>query len=559
MTACKAQAPDLRELVSLGKVRRWCLQHGLDRAAFRALHGEAQLICMARLLHYVLLEQRCDACLSIEPWGADQRLYLGHGPRLEVPLAGHAPRIYFELLANPSWHEEGQRRELASCGSFLRALGKVLAATDYGEDLPALALDYRNSLCNLILNLALGRTRAAHSCAIEPVCRGHGYYPFPALRIGPSIEEVVAVSNLSPQPVPLLFVRVPGYSFNSTDYADPKLCAAHWSAAAAVAEQCLLPVHPWQFRLSPVIRQMLHSKQISLAPLHVPMMPLASQRTCRVLATGHDLKLSLDATLTGERRLLYRLNSYNAPLVSSLIRQVLRCSEISTLDFQYDVASLYWDDPLIGPHLSAIVRAPCVAASNETVVPALNLWASREQASGWLKLGNRQQALDTFDRYCRLLMGAVVPFCTQWGIALEPHLQNSYVVVRDGLPVRVIVRDLDNSILDPQSVRGMCREQGLALAPDTWAHMPAFAIGQRRLVHALLRGHLYPVMHFFIRHLGLDLPQLEACLSDGWQALAEQAPGAHGKRNVQALRALVESTKHSLSMRLKQSMTMSFQ
>ena len=46
--------------------------------------------------------------------------------------------------------------------------------------------------------------------------------------------------------------------------------------------------------------------------------PQEAAPLCRILATGYDVKLPVDATLTGEHRLLYRLNRENAPLVSAL-------------------------------------------------------------------------------------------------------------------------------------------------------------------------------------------------------------------------------------------------
>ncbi|MFB4248626.1 IucA/IucC family protein [Pseudomonas idahonensis] len=554
MTVLQASAMNPQGLLSLARVRAWCLRNGWSRGSFRALYREAHLICIARLVHYVFLEHLCDERIAIE----GRTLYLGIDGKLEIHLSGDTPHIYLELTENPCWVETGGRQDVPSSAAFLRALRKSLRATPYADDFPALAHDYRNSFSNLILNLALGSRLSAPCSAIEPVYRGHGYYPFPALRIGPSIEQVVEASHLSPAPAPLFFVNVPGYRFHSSDYADPDACAAHWAGGALAGQGCMVPVHPWQLRLSPVIRDMLKRDLIALSPVQLQIVPLASQRTCRVLASGYDIKLSLDATLTGERRLLYRLNSHNAPFVSRVLRHVHQLSELEEIDFQYDVASLCWDDSLVSQHLSAIVRAPCFAGEGEEVVPVLNLWASARQARSYLRLGDRQEALATFDQYARVVMSGVLLLCAQWGISLEPHMQNTYIVLRDGRPVRAILRDLDNSILDPDSIRPLCQEQCIPLAPDTWAHMPAVPIGQRRLVHALLHGHLYPVMHFLIKHMALDYRELDSCLNDNWQRVSGQAHSASGRRKVQELWALVGLTKHSLSMRLKQSASMSF-
>src|SRR5262249_60889368 len=100
--------------------------------------------------------------------------------------------------------------------------------------------------------------------------------------------------------------------------------------------------------------------------------PLASQRTCRILRSGFDVKLPIAVTLSSEDRLLYPLNRANATAFSSLARILLRASGETTLDFQYDVASIAFAESLIGTHLAVIVRAPVRSRGAEIVVPAPN-------------------------------------------------------------------------------------------------------------------------------------------------------------------------------------------
>ena len=75
------------------------------------------------------------------------------------------------------------------------------------------------------------------------------------------------------------------------------------------------------------------------------------------------------------------------------------------------------------------------------MVPALNLWCGPQQARTLLDLRRRERAYAFFRVYCRVLMRGVVDFYARWGMALEPHLQNVYVALRDGMPSRVILRD----------------------------------------------------------------------------------------------------------------------
>lgn len=558
MSSSDIKSTNPPELFSLAKVRGWCLQNGLNRLSFLELYREAHLICISRLLHYILLEHLCDNCITIEYHPENQTIYIGLDTKLEIQISGQSPEIYFELIAPPRLCQAGNRNAILFSGAFLRILRNVLSSTPYADDFHVLDLDYRNSFFNLILNLALGKKISEPCSVIEPAYRGHGYYPFPALRIGPSIQDIVDVSHLSPQPVSLPLINVSGYRFHSTKYEDPEACAADWAGIKLANQACILPVHPWQLTLSPVIKEMLNKKLISVSPIMLDMIPLASQRTCRVLETNYDIKLSLNATITGEHRLLYRLNSHNAPFVSTIIRETHRLSEIKFIDFQYDIASMCWDNPLISNHLSAIIRAPCISKKDELVVPALNLWASVRKTFAILKLENRGEALETFNQYCKVIMSGPLLLCAEWGISLEPHMQNVYIVLLDGKPIRAIIRDLDSSIMNSKQIIPICRNHGIPLADDTWTHMPNYSSGQLRLIHAMLHGHLYQVMHFLLKYTNVKFCELDNCMNDNWQLVHDQAQTSSGRKNVQKIRTLVGSTKHSLSMRLRRSATMTF-
>lgn len=547
-----------REAITLRHVRNWCLSNGVSRHSFLKLYREAHLICISRILHYVLLERLCEPCIAVEESTEGTVIWIGLDTKLEVRIAGHAPKLFFELLGAPDiWLGKTHRRILFA-GAFLRVLRQVLSSTPYADDFLALELDYRNSFFNLVLNLALGGKHAKSCTVVEPAYRGHAYYPFPALRIGPSVQDVVDVSHLSPRPVSLFFVEAGGYRFHSTDYSGPEACAADWAGVALARQPFILPIHPWQLRLSAVVKDMLNNKLIGMSPVVLDMMPLVSQRTCRILATGHDIKLPLDVTLTGEHRLLYRLNSHNAPFVSTIIREVRRLSGMECIDFQYDVASMCWDDALVNSHLSCIVRAPCLSVADEVVVPVLNVWASVEKASALLDIDSRPHVLELFDEYCRVVMCGPLLLCAQWGICLEPHMQNVYIVLRGGKPVRVILRDLDNAIMDPRPIVPLCRQHGIPLAEDTWDHMPDFSIGQLRLIHAMFHGHLYQVMHFLLKHTGVGFCELDHCINDNWRRVVEQVQTPAARKSLETMRTLVGTTKHSLSMRLKRSTSMLF-
>ena len=466
-------------------------------------------------------------------------------------MSGPLPFRRLELTGFPWMIDAGRRRPLHTTQAFLAALRRCLEPSEIVQHFELLAADFDNSFANLVLNRLLGQRLDARAQAIEPVYEGHHYYPFPALRVGPSLQHVVECSNLCREPIDLPLVAARPCAFDSAAYANHRACFRGWAGLSLPRDaDVVIPLHPWQLALSPVVRELLKRRWIAVLDERLEAIPLASQRTCRILTTGFDVKLPIDATLTGEDRLLYPLNRANAPAFSVLARLLLKASRESTLDFQYDVASMAHAEPPIGNHLSAIVRSPVPGCSGEIVVPALNLWCGPRLARTLLELRRPEQAYEFFRVYCRVLMRGPVDFYARWGMAFEPHLQNVYVALRDGVPSRIILRDLDSTILDPVRIRPFARANGVRLAAGTWRHMPDFATGGRRLAHAMLYGHLGEVMSYLARTARADLAKLTAAVNDTWSELIAAAPSPSCRRQVRDLRVQADTVGAVLRRRL---------
>lgn len=536
--------------MELAEVRRWARRHGVSPSKFREICDGALLHTISRLLQAIYRETRLTR-LWQDARGR-WRLDIGHGPVLRAPLGGPLPFGRLETIAAPWLVGRRKRRALRTVAAFLAALRGCLARSEYRRAFPALRADFRNSVANVVLNRLLGASLRDDACAIEPAYQGHHYYPFPALRHGPTLSQVLQCSNLCARPVELPLLEIDALRLVSGAFADYAACVRAWSGlAAAESHGVLMPVHPWQLELSPLVRKLLSCRLATISRRTLGAVPLASQRTCRVVATGFDLKLPVDATLTGEHRLLYRLNCENAPVISALAKR-LRGKRIG---FQEDVASIFHSERALAPHLSAIVRSPVRPRAGEAIVPAINLWTGREEARRYVRPARIEEF---FERYCAALMTGPVVFCSQWGMAFEPHLQNVYVAFRGGLPARIVLRDLDNTILDPRRVPRLLRSHGLEVHEDTWRAMPPFEIGAKRLVQAMLFGHLGEVIRWLADEHGVPPIRLAAIVEDTWSALAARAPTTAARREVLALRGWSNAVKATLRTRLRRSATMEF-
>jgi hypothetical protein len=532
--------PAIRRDVTLRAVRQWARERRITSTQLRRTYEAAFLVAVSRLLQSIVREghapharlwQRGDG-----PWFLD----LGREPMLRAPVSGPLPFRRLELTGFPWQIVAGRRRLLRSTRAFLNALRRALRPSKLVRHFNRLIADFDNSFAHLVLNRLIAQGLNSGAKAIEPVYEGHHYYPFPALRLGPSLGQVVECSNLSQKPIRLALVAAGPCLFDSAVYAHYRACFRAWAGIPLPRHtEVLIPLHPWQLELSPVIRELLKRRWITILDRGVEAIPLTSQRTCRILRSGFDVKLPVAVTLTGEDRLLYPLNRENATAFSSLARILLRESGERTLDFQYDVASIAHADPLIGMHLAAIIRAPVRAHAAEIVVPALNLWCGPRQARTLLRLHGPEHAYAFFRAYCRVLMRGMVDCYARWGMAFEPHLQNVYVALRDGMPSRMILRDLDSTILDPVRIRPLARANGIRLAHGTWRHMPDN--GGRRLAHAMMYGHLGQVMSYLADAAQADQTRLNAAVEETWDELIAQAPSQAYRRRLRDLRSQAET------------------
>jgi siderophore synthetase component len=526
-----------RRDVTLRSVRQWAGEHRIGLARFIQAYEAAFLVAVSRLLQSIFREGHAP---HAGLWQSDAGLWfldLGREPMLRAPVSGPLPFRRLELTGFPWKIVAGRRRQLRSTRAFLNALRPCLERSKLAKYFDRLIADFDNSFANLVMNRLIAQLLDAGAQAIEPVYEGHHYYPFPGLRLGPSLRQVVECSNLCRKAIDLTLVAVRPCLFDSTAYEDHRACFRAWAGIPLPRNaDVVIPLHPWQLELSPVVRELLKRQWIAVLDRRLKAIPLASQRTCRILRSGFDVKLPIAVTLTGEDRLLYPLNRANATAFSSLARILLRASGESNLDFQCDVASIAHAEPFIGMHLAMIVRAPVYPRTAEIVVPALNLWCRPWQGRTLLDFRHRDHVYAFFRVYCRVLMRGVVDFYARWGMAFEPHLQNVYVALRDGMPSRMILRDLDSTILDPLRIRPVAQANGVRFALGTWKHMPDFVTGGRRLAHALMYGHLGQVMSYLARASHADLARLSAVVEETWDELIDQAPSAACRGRVRNLR-----------------------
>jgi siderophore synthetase component len=536
--------------MNLREVRSWAQRRGIGRREFRHSYDGSFLIAISGLLRALHREGLVRPTSLQKDLDGSLWLRIGDQLALVAPLVGGLPLQRIEVIGPPCLERDGMRRPLRTTREFARVLHTVLTGGEMESSFDRILEDFNDSFANLVLNRLLFKLGGSSSRALEPAFQGHTIYPFPALRRGPSLDQVVECSHLSPEPVALQLAKAYGASFHSVTFPDAAACTRAWMGRTVDDSNGLLvPIHPWQLALSPVVQGLLGLGICKLTEGSLLALPLASQRTCRILETGYDVKLPIDVTLTGEHRLLFPANARNAPVVSALTLAAREYAMERTIDFQYDLASIVHCDPTIGTHMSMIVRGPVPKYGTDLVVPALNLWMGYREAWKYLRVHMSVAAEDVFAAYCRVLMRGPIEFFVCFGIALEPHLQNVLVWIRDGMPHGIVVRDLDSTVLDPRRVPSFLRECNLELPTDVWREMPIFDAGGARLTHAILHSHLAVVAAYLSQECGADPETLEEIVEETWAGILSSTPAAE-RHLVANLRSRAGEVKCLLRMRL---------
>lgn len=339
--------------------------------------------------------------------------------------------------------------------------------------------------------------RAAADPAFSPlalfeqaVVDGHPLHPCARVRGGMSVHELFSYTPEWADEVAVRIVAIARSSLTRPTCVQRGLTdeLSHWhpevaEAAAAhlrdvrrdPADYELLPVHPWQLRRELPGRcagALADGRVIVIPRARIPARPLLSLRT---LAPAVDrraahIKTSVDIRLTTATRVVSPATIHNGPLISALLGEISRREHgfggrlISLTELASGSYRPAPDEPAdAAASLAAIIRESPErhAGEGELALPVAALAARSpltgqpllidvldELASTW-RYSRSEAAGQFLARYCDCLMPALLTLLSRWGVALEPHGQNAIVVLRDGLPARLLYRDFGSIRVSP--------------------------------------------------------------------------------------------------------------
>ncbi|MEO7193869.1 MAG: IucA/IucC family protein [Pseudonocardiaceae bacterium] len=326
----------------------------------------------------------------------------------------------------------------------------------------------------------------------QAVVDGHPLHPCARVRGGMTVAELFAYAPELADEVDVRIVAIARSSFTQAAFAQVSSkrrgmteLLRRWHPAVARAADAhlrglrrdpadyeLLPVHPWQLSRTVLDHTVLDRYGDALAEGRVIVITRAGIRarpllSLRTLAPATNrraahLKTAVDIRLTTAIRVVSPATAHNGPVVSALLTEIGRREHgfggrfVSLAELASGSYRPAPGEPLDGAaSLAAIARESPErhVGDGELALPVAAL-AARSPRCGRPMFGevldelasaHQRARSDTAERflasYCDCALPALFTLLSRWGVALEPHGQNAVVVLRDGLPVRLLYRD----------------------------------------------------------------------------------------------------------------------
>jgi siderophore synthetase component len=312
----------------------------------------------------------------------------------------------------------------------------------------------------------------------QAVVDGHPLHPCARVRGGMTARELFNYAPEWADEIALRLVAIARSSFTQPRCARRGVTAQlrHWHPEVVddaeghlrgvgrdPADYELMPMHPWQLHRG-LPEGDGGGTVIAISRARIPARPLLSLRTLAPVADRRaaHIKTSMDIRLTTATRQLSPATVHNGPIVSALLAEISKRERgfggrlVSLTELAAGSYRPAPDEPAdAAARLAAIIRESPErhASDGELALPVAAL-AARSPLTGRPVLAEVLDELaDTGERccshlgahflarYCDCALPALFTLLSRWGIALEPHGQNALLVLRHGLPIRLLYRD----------------------------------------------------------------------------------------------------------------------
>ena len=434
-----------------------------------------------------------------------------------------------------------QREDIlpSSCeGMSLKQLLLVGHRAHMGLDWGTLYQELDNAVANLALILAY---REANSITSNPwqqikeaqdslqmsetLClEGHNLHPCARTRTDMSVDHLMQASaELLGQPQMLLVSvdrSLMGWS-TPQEGLDPNDFASQLFPKVKMdPERVYLPFHKWQCEsvIPKVYSQEMERGQIRVESHSIQAKATTSFRTV-IIDDTWTVKSSVGSQMTSTKRCMSHQTALNGPLITNLLKEIK--AEIGGFEILEEPCGVHFksEDEAKSRNLTCVYRRSLNSQldANEVAVSGATLTTVLPDILKDFK-GSAQ---DFFQAYIDLVVPPHLKLFSEYGIALEGHLQNCMVTFVNASPTRLFVRDWGGLRIDLPRLQQAGKT--LTLAPGSLTKAKSLESARDKLQYCLFRANLEELVKGIVKHSGLDANLLWKIVRDAVEQNCQRA------------------------------------
>ncbi|MCA0982874.1 hypothetical protein LCL89_02315 [Halobacillus yeomjeoni] len=234
----------------------------------------------------------------------------------------------------------------------------------------------------------------------------------------------------------------------------------------------LIIVHPWQYEETIKENYKEEIKNEMVIPLESATIDTAALVSFRSLAplydkNKHHIKTALNVQMTSAVRTVSAASTFNGPKISNALRSIKENDPYlaRTFGFAREESGIHFEPQhpvtperrhFLQKNFASIIRENPESDlyEDEVVLPAATLIAESPFTDRILieelvrnfaqreEMESLGEAAERFmEKYVDVLLPGILSLITKYGISMEVHMQNCLVVLKKGVPERIIVRD----------------------------------------------------------------------------------------------------------------------
>lgn len=336
----------------------------------------------------------------------------------------------------------------------------------------------------------------------QSVTLGHPFHPMTKTKLGLSTDEVICYAPEFRNSVKIIPLICEASNVETIgEYVLPENYTEQLRDIASKLEinhPAFVFVHEWQ--MNHYIKQhnsdlLINGVCIPIYQLAVEAHPLLSFRTLYVPEFNCVIKTAVNAQATSAVRNVSQASIQNGITLSKYVSEIYK--EYDGCFIQQDKAGMSLCSAEHNNKISCMIRETIPRRENQDVLvcaslitksfitdqpiihEAIDLISDKQQIS-------QEEAIKLFfTKYVKLLIEATYRLMLEHHISLEAHMQNSSVVLEDGMPVAIYIRDFGGVRLSNKEIDIDC---------STGLYTESFEALLAVFTHAVLYNHLFQMI-----------------------------------------------------------------